>query len=223
MIAEGVQTALRQDGFGVDWVGDGAAASDALRASSFDLVLLDLGLPRRDGLAVLRELRERHDQTPLIVLTARDEVRDRVAALDAGADDYLVKPFRLAELLARIRALDRRRNPDRADTPILSVGDISVDTDARRVAVDGAEVELRPKEFDLLVVLMNNAGKALSREFLMAEVWDEHYFGSTKTLDVHIAALRRRLGESGPEGSRISTLRGVGYRLELPEPTEPTR
>jgi len=221
-IGEGLVRALDGAGHRSAWCRD---AGTALRQplKDFDLILLDLGLPDIDGVDLCRRIRRDLTQVPIIILTVRGSEADVVVGLDAGADDYLVKPFRLAELLARIRALDRRRNPDRADTPILSVGDISVDTDARRVAVDGAEVELRPKEFDLLVVLMNNAGKALSREFLMAEVWDEHYFGSTKTLDVHIAALRRRLGESGPEGSRISTLRGVGYRLELPEPTEPTR
>src|SRR5262245_49693993 len=108
MIADGVQTALKQDGYGVDWVGDGAAATEALRTSTFDLVLLDLGLPKKNGLTVLRDLRARHDQTPVIILTARDEVRDRVAALDAGADDYLVKPFDLDELAARARSVLRR-------------------------------------------------------------------------------------------------------------------
>lgn len=200
-------------------------AGTALRQplKDFDLILLDLGLPDIDGVDLCRRIRRDLTEVRIIILTVRGSEAEVVVGLDAGADDYLVKPFRLAELLARIRALDRRRKPDRDDTPILNVGDISVNPDARRVAVDGVEVELRPKEFDLLLVLINNAGKVLSREFLMTEVWDEHYFGSTKTLDVHLAALRRRLGESGPDNSRISTLRGVGYRLELPEPTEPTR
>lgn len=221
-IGEGLVRALDGAGHKPMWCRD---AGTALRQplKDFDLILLDLGLPDIDGVDLCRRIRRDLTEVRIIILTVRGSEAEVVVGLDAGADDYLVKPFRLAELLARIRALDRRRKPDRDDTPILNVGDISVNPDARRVAVDGVEVELRPKEFDLLLVLINNAGKVLSREFLMTEVWDEHYFGSTKTLDVHLAALRRRLGESGPDNSRISTLRGVGYRLELPEPTEPTR
>src|SRR4029434_5094407 len=136
MIADGVQTAMRQDGYRVDWVSDGAAASEALRTSTFDLVLLDLGLPRRDGLAVLREFRARHDQTPVIILTARDEVRDRVAALDAGADDYLVKPFDLDELAARMRSVLRRAG-GRAE-PSIEHNGIRLDPVAHAVTKDGA-------------------------------------------------------------------------------------
>lgn len=221
-IGSGLVRALDGAGHAPTWCRDAGTALRQ-RLEDFDLILLDLGLPDIDGVDLCRRLRGDLTQVPIIILTVRGSEADVVVGLDAGADDYLVKPFRLAELLARIRALGRRRNVDHDDTPILKVGDITVDTDARRVAVDGSDVELRPKEFDLLVVLMNNAGKALSREFLMTQVWDEHYFGSTKTLDVHLAALRRRLGEPGPEGSRITTLRGVGYRLELQEPTEHMR
>jgi DNA-binding response OmpR family regulator len=133
-----------------------------------------------------------------------------VVGLDAGADDYLVKPFRLAELLARVRACLRRQNPD---LDRVSVGDLAVDLGSRRVTVAGDEIALRPKEFDLLVALVTQAGQAMTRERLMAEVWDDHWVGSTKTLDIHIWALRRKL-DRPDEPSRITTIRGVGYRLE---------
>ena len=149
-------------------------------------------------------------------LTARSEEIDVVVGLDAGADDYLIKPFRLAELLARLRAHLRRLD---LGTQRLVVGDLELDPAARRAWRGGSELTLRPKEFDLLALLMAEAGRALPRERIMAEVWDEHWFGSTKTLDMHVAALRRKLGEQQGDGrpSQITTLRGVGYRLE-PEP-----
>jgi DNA-binding response OmpR family regulator len=214
-IGSGLFRALTGEGYRAEWC---RTAADALTASvaDVDVVLLDLGLPDMDGLDLCRMLRRQLPTTPIVMLTARGSETDIVVGLDAGADDYLVKPFRLAELFARLRAHTRRRPVVGADSPVLVVGDLSVDIAARRVHVGGVEAELRPKEFDLLVVLMRNAGKVLTREAAMGQVWDEHWFGSTKTLDVHVASLRQRLGESGPEGSRISTLRGVGYRLELP-------
>jgi DNA-binding response OmpR family regulator len=213
-IGGGLLRAVRGEGYAATWCRTAAAALEHPLAE-VDLILLDLGLPDLDGLELCRQFRAALPTTPIVILTARGSEADVVVGLDAGADDYLVKPFRLAELFARLRAHVRRQVSDDGSAR-LAVGDLVLDPAARRVTVGTAEVDLRPKEFDLLEVLMRNAGKALSRERAMELVWDEHWFGSTKTLDVHIAALRQRLGESGPDGSRITTLRGVGYRLELP-------
>lgn len=214
-VGAGLLRALGGEGYATIWCHDAAEALGQ-ELAEFDVILLDLGLPDMDGLELCRRLRRELPLTPILVLTARGSETDVVVGLDAGADDYLVKPFRLAELFARLRALTRRRLAQPEETAVLMVGDLTVDTAARRVHVGGTEVELRAKEFDLLAVLMANAGRVLTRERAMALVWDEHWFGSTKTLDVHIASLRQRLGEASPEHSRISTLRGVGYRLELP-------
>jgi len=214
-IGAGLLRAMEGAGYIARWCRDGVDAQQHA-SPEVDLILLDLGLPDMDGLDLCRRLRRNLPHTPILMLTARGSETDIVVGLDAGADDYLVKPFRLAELFARVRALTRRRGGDE-DAPILTVGDLTIDVGARRTHVANVEVELRPKEFDLLVVLMRNAGTVVTRERAMELVWEEHWFGSTKTLDVHIAALRQRLGEHGPDGSRIATLRGVGYRLELPD------
>ena len=178
-------------------------------------MLLDLGLPDIDGLEVCRKIARDRRHAPDPDAHRRQEEIDVVVGLDAGAVDYVTKPFRLAELLARIRAQLRR--PDVNNEPAqLAVGDLVVDRASRRVWVDGDEVELRAKEFDLLAVLVAQVGNVVTREDLMSEVWDEHWFGSTKTLDVHIAALRRKLGDGPESPSRITTLRGVGYRFESP-------
>jgi DNA-binding response OmpR family regulator len=176
------------------------------------LVVLDLGLPDIDGLDLCRDLRKCWPGLQVLVLTARGEEADVVLGLDAGADDYLVKPFRLAELLARVRARTRRSEewPD-----LTVVGDLEIDLGARTVTVADVEVTLRPKEFDLLAALGRRAGRVVTREQLLEEVWDEHWFGPTKTLDIHIWALRRKL-DSPDAPSRITTIRGVGYRLDLP-------
>ncbi len=178
-----------------------------------DLVLLDLGLPDGDGIDVAHDLLARWPALPVLMLTARSEEIDVVIGLDAGAMDYMVKPFRLAELLARIRAQLRGPNRHR-DLETLADGDVQVELGSRRVEVAGNEVQLRVKEFDLLVELLSHKGRVVTREDLMCRVWDEHWFGSTKTLDVHVAALRRRLGEDVGAPSRITALRGVGYRWE---------
>ncbi len=214
-IGRGLVRALRGEGYAPTWCESGADALEQILAE-FDVVVLDLGLPDMDGLELCRLIRRQAASTPILMLTARGSETDIVVGLDAGADDYLVKPFHLAELLARLRALTRRQLRNIEDAPLLTVGDLTVDTAARRAHVGLREVALRPKEFDLLVALMRNAGTVVTRENAMSLVWDEHWFGSTKTLDVHIAALRQRLGEHGPDGSRITTLRGVGYRLEIP-------
>ena len=204
--------ALTGSGYDAAWVTTGRGALDEIHRMAPRLVLLDLGLPDLDGLDVCRQIHHHSVSIEVVMLTARDEELDIVVGLDAGAVDYITKPFKLAELLARIRAQLRRR-----DTPLLratSIADLDIEVGPRRVWVAGIEVILRPKEFDLLARLIASAGDAVTRETLMADVWDEHWFGSTKTLDFHIAALRNRIDISRLT-SRITTLRGVGYRYEL--------
>ena len=211
-IAEPLVAALRREGHEVAWSPTGVDGLASV-GPEVDLVLLDLGLPDVDGLEVCRQLRKRLPDLPVLMLTARAEEVDAVVGLDAGADDYVTKPFRLAELLARVRAHLRRAGPAGA-TGRFAVGGLELDAGAHRVWVDGREVDLRPREFDLLALLLAEAGQVVGRERIMAEVWDEHWFGSTKTLDMHISALRRKLLDAGDVPDRLSTIRGVGYRLE---------
>jgi two-component system response regulator RegX3 len=203
-IAEPLAEGLRREGFEVERAATGA---EALAAAPVDLVLLDLRLPDVDGLDVCRELRER-SSVPIIVVTARGEEADRVVGLELGADDYVVKPFGLRELIARIRAVSRRAREERDDR-VVRVGDMEVDERARRARLGGRELELTPKEFDLLAALARDPGAAVSRRRLLDEVWQTSWYGSTKTIDVHVAALRRKLGDPG----WIETVRGVGFRL----------
>jgi DNA-binding response OmpR family regulator len=204
MIAEAVRTALGQDGHVTDWMADGAAALTALSNSRFDIVLLDLGLPRKDGLTVLKQLRERGDATPVIIITARDDVRSRVAGLDTGADDYLVKPFDLDELAARMRAA-QRRSAGRGD-PVIEHGDIRVNCATREVYRAGAAVPLSAKEFAVLEALLLRPGVVLSR----AQLEDRLYgFGESiesNAVEVYVHSLRRKLGSDA-----IRTRRGAGY------------
>ena len=209
-IADPLVEGLGREGFDVDRVGTGGAA---LRAPAVDLVLLDLGLPDLDGREVCRRLRT-ESRTPIIVVTARDDEIDQVMLLEMGADDYVVKPFRFRELVARIRAVLRR-----AELPASSagerparVGELIVDRRRRRAWLGERELTLAPKEFDLLALLARQPGAVSTREEILSEVWDPHWWGPTKTLDVHIGALRRKLGDP----RWISTVRGVGYRLEQP-------
>jgi len=205
--------ALEGSGYQACWVQTGRDATAAVSAQRPDLVLLDLGLPDIDGLEVCRLIHAADATIDVVMLTARDEELDVVVGLDAGAIDYVTKPFKLAELLARIRAQLRRVEP-KAESRC-AAGDLVIDINARRVWLADRELTVRAKEFDLLARLVADAGAAVSRETLMSDVWDEHWFGSTKTLDFHIAALRRKLDTVGAI-SRITTLRGVGYRFELP-------
>ncbi len=187
-----------------------ASCAEAIRAADTppQVVLLDLGLPDGDGIDLCRVLRARLPAAAILVVTARADEMDVVLALDAGADDHIAKPFRLAELLARVRANLRRFE---ATGGPVSVGAMCFDPAARRVTVNGVEIELRVKEFDLLARLVATLGIVVTRERLMADVWDEHWFGSTKTLDMTISSLRRKLGTSG---DAITTIRGVGYRMD---------
>jgi len=210
----GLRQALAAQGYQASWAQTGAEALELAR-DPHDLVLLDLKLPDMDGVQVCRRLRAAQPWLAIVMLTARREEIDVIVGLDAGADDYLTKPFRLGELLARVRAHTRRLE-SASPAGRLAVGDLELDRAAHRAWLAGRELDLRPKEFDLLALLMAEAGRAVARERIMAEVWDEHWFGSTKTLDMHIAALRRKLDDHPERAGRITTLRGVGYRLEQP-------
>jgi two-component system, OmpR family, response regulator RegX3 len=201
---------LELEGFTPTRVRTGADAVTAAETAEF--VLLDLGLPDLDGGEVCRRIRAR-TEVPIIVVTAREDEVDRVRLLEIGADDYVVKPFGFRELVARIRAVQRRTGRlDRGAVSVQRLGPLEIDRSARRVHVDGVEVDLTPREFDLLTYLAETPGQARSREDIIANVWDEHWWGPTKTLDVHIASLRRKLAGL----DLITTLRNVGYRLDPP-------
>ncbi len=214
MIGESVEVGLRQAGFTVDWVRDGRAAELALETGHYGLALLDLGLPRKDGMTVLKGLRQRQDSLPVIIITARDAVADRVAGLDAGADDYLVKPFDLDELLARVRALSRRQ-AGRTEN-ILRVGALSLNPATREVSLAGQPVHLSSRELSLLEALMHKPGAVLSRHELEEQLygWDEEV--SSNAIEVHLHNLRRKLG---PE--IIRNVRGVGYKVVAPDGLHP--
>ncbi len=209
-IADPLVAGLERQGYAVTWARTGA---DALNADPGDLVLLDLGLPDLDGRVVCERIRKR-SPVPIIVVTARSDEIDRVSLLDLGADDYVVKPFGLRELLARMRAVLRRVESASAtaDRTVIDVGALHIDSRARAVTVDGRAVVLTLKEYELLLYLAEEAGAVLTRDQILRRVWDETWWGSTKTLDVHVASLRRKLGEPG----LIETVRGVGYRLVAP-------
>ena len=207
MLGDGLQAGLRQEGYAVDWVTSGARTKHALQVESFDLILLDLGLPDCDGLNLIRELRGQGAHAPILILTARDGLDDRVQGLDMGADDYLVKPFDLGELGARVRALLRRSHGRAA--PELRNGGLVVDPAAHTVLEDGRTVELSPREFALLGILLENAGKVISRVKLEQSVYDWNDDIGSNALEVHIHHLRKKL-----PGSSIRTIRGVGYLLE---------
>jgi DNA-binding response OmpR family regulator len=208
-IAEPLVAGLRREGFAPHWVSTGA---EALDASGYDIALVDVGLPDIDGFEVCRRIRARSD-VPLIVVSARGEEVDRVVGLEIGADDYIVKPFGLRELVARIKAVRRRyRSTGSPSAGPIVLGPLAIDDRARRVSVNDDEVSLTPKEYDLLAMLASDPGAVMKRERILDEVWDTHWYGSTKTLDVHIASLRKKLGQ--PDW--IETVRGIGFRLNVP-------
>jgi len=203
-IAEPLSRALQREGYGVDVAVDGITALERVRDGGIDLLLLDLGLPGMDGLEVCRRVRLDFPDLPVLMLTARTDEVDFVVGLDAGADDYVGKPFRLAELLARVRALLRRLTPETVD-----VGGVRMELSGRRVLVDGSEVNLANKEFELLRVLMLRAGQVVTRDEILREVWHDPDLKTSKTLDMHMSWLRRKIGGE----QRIATVRGVGFRF----------
>jgi DNA-binding response OmpR family regulator len=207
-IAEPLADGLRREGYDVDRVATGGAAFDHPGA---DVVLLDLRLPDMDGLDVCRRLRAESD-IPVIIVSARGEEIDRVIGLEIGADDYVVKPFGFREVLARIRAVTRRGRTRDGGADGLVIGPLHVDPRAHRAALGDAQLELTPKEFDLLALLMADPGVAISRQRILERVWNTSWYGSTKTIDVHVASLRRKLGDA----RWIETVRGVGFRLQEP-------
>jgi DNA-binding response OmpR family regulator len=210
-IAEPLAAGLEREGFEVERA---ATGGQALAAGQADVVLLDLRLPDVDGYTVCRELRARSPDTSIIMVTAKGEEIDRVLGLELGADDYIVKPFGFRELVARIRAVTRRSTARPDDRSQLRSGPLAVDLRSRRVFLDGRELELTPKEFDLLALLASDPGAVVSRQRILEEVWETHWYGHTKTIDVHVASLRRKLGDP----AWVETVRGIGFRLGSPQP-----
>ncbi|PID96728.1 MAG: DNA-binding response regulator [Actinomycetales bacterium] len=211
-ISEPLARALRRAGYVVDVRADGHEALDGVRANP-DLVILDIGLPGLDGLEVCRRLRETGDTVPVLFLSARADEVDLVVGLDAGGDDYVVKPFRLAELLARVRAILRRRS--KGARPAVESG-IRIDPESRRLWFRGSWVRLTQKEFDIMRVLIREQGRVVTRDQLTREVWGTEWYLSTKALDMHISTMRRKLGDDPARPRYLSTVRGLGFRFELP-------
>jgi two-component system response regulator RegX3 len=213
---DALTVALRREGFLVDTAADGLEALSRFDAARPALVLLDVMLPKMSGIDVCRELRA-HSRVPIIMVTARDAEIDAVVGLEVGADDYIAKPFRLRELIARVRATLRRvaTSDDDGDRPdVVEVGDVRLDAGRHEVYVRGSPVALPLKEFELLELLMENAGRVLTRDVLIDRVWGPNYYGDTKTLDVHIKRLRSKVETDPANPGRIVTVRGVGYRYE---------
>ncbi len=214
-ISEPLAEHLAREGFDPEVAATLEAASQAFAAHPPDVILLDVMLPDGDGRDLAREIRKTSD-VPIVMLTARGEEVDRIVGLELGADDYVVKPFSARELVARIRAIQRRGSPaPRRGT--ITIGPITLDPGARTCTKDGEPIELAAKEFDLLHLLMANAGTVMKREQIMDEVWDPHWFGPTKTLDVHISWLRKKLEDDASDPRYITTIRGVGFRFAAPE------
>jgi len=207
LLGEGLCTGLKQDGYAVDWVQDGMAAEVALNVEHFDIMILDLGLPKQDGLQVLQKIRVKDNPIPVLILTARDSLDDRIKGLDVGADDYMVKPFDLEELNARMRAL-LRRSAGRA-APKLVHGNLALDPAAHEVHYGGAAVDLPPKEFAVLQTLLENVGRVISKTKLQETLYSWEQDVASNALEVHIHHLRKKLGSDF-----IRTIRGVGYIIE---------
>lgn len=207
LLGDGIRNGLRQEGYAVDWVEDGATAELAMKTETYDLVILDIGLPKKTGLEVLKNMRSRGDQLPVLLLTAFDRIEDRILGLDSGADDYVVKPFDLDELSARIRAL-LRRNSGRS-APVMEHGDIVVDPASHVVTKNGSGIDISPREFALLLTLLDNKGRVVSRSRLEEGLyaWNEEV--ESNTIEVHIHHIRKKLGSE-----LIRTIRGVGYIID---------
>ncbi|MBE3583313.1 MAG: response regulator transcription factor [Limnochordaceae bacterium] len=210
-LAEAVCRRLREEGLAVDWAADGDEANTMVELTRYDLIILDWLLPGRDGVTLLRQWRQHRVFTPVLILTARDQVDNRVEGLDAGADDYLVKPFAFPELLARVRALLRREAAYQRD-PVLRVGNLELDTVHRVVKRAGNTIELTNKEYAILEYLMRHPGQVLTRTQIAEHVWDYDFTGSSNVVDVYIYNLRRKIGDEG-EPRVIRTIRGAGYQL----------
>lgn len=212
LITDSLKYSLEREGFDVRIAHDGAAGFEMAQSDPVDLILLDIMLPRMDGREVCRRLRKQGLTVPIIMLTARDSEMDRVTGLEIGADDYVVKPFSFAELLARIRAALRRVAYDQpAQSPQVTIGNLTLDTERMRASKRGAPFDLTPKEYDLLAHLMRNAGTVQSRQELLDAVWGVDWFGDSRTLDVHIRRLRRKIEDDPNDPRYIQTVRGVGY------------
>jgi len=215
-IADFLSRGLESAGYAIDVAHDGSRAIELVHAAEYDLVILDLGLPDMDGLSVLQKVRNRKVSPPVLILSARGAVDERVRGLEGGADDYLVKPFAFVELLARVRVLLRRGQP----TPErLQVGDLTLDCIRRKVTRAGENIELAPKEFSILEYLMRNRGRPLSRTMIVEHVWDMDYDGLTNIVDGYIRHLRSKIDDKWPQ-KMIQTVRGIGYMLDIPERAE---
>ena len=216
LLGAGLVTGLGQDGFAADWLTSAEPALHALRLEHFDLLVLDLGLPDIDVLRVLTMLRAVSD-VPVVVATAQDDARVIVKALDAGADDYVVKPFGGEQLEARIRAVLRRAGTPETSASAIVVGDLVISPTTREVTLQGERIELSRKEFDLLHLLASRPGEVVTKREILTEVWRQAYGGGDRTVDVHLSWLRRKLGETAAEPVYLHSVRGVGVRLRAPE------
>jgi DNA-binding response OmpR family regulator len=208
-VASFIQTGLAQEGYAVDVLNDGSEAGDQALAIDYDAVVLDLMLPGRSGFQVLRDIRARKASLPVLILTAKDSLDERVAGLDSGADDYMTKPFALGELSARLRALLRRGAPRES---VLRVADLEMDTIRRKVRRAGTAIELKPKEYALLEILMRNIDRPLTKALIIEHVWDIHFDSISNVVEVHINSLRNKI-DKGYDVPLIHTVRGVGYVL----------
>ena len=209
-LCETIVRSLRRAAYSVDYCCDGEEALELLEIERYDLVLLDLNLPGKDGMTVLRTLRQKDRETKVLILSARSEVEDKVEGLDAGANDYLAKPFGMMEMISRVKAVLRRAAPKKDDS-VLKKGDLELDEKRHEVRVHGTPVQLTLKEYELLRIFMKNLGIVFSRDRLLSSVWGIDFVGESRTVDVHIGTLRTKLGDCG---DYIETVRGVGYKME---------
>ena len=210
--AEAMERGLSEAGFECAWAGDGLAGLEAARAAPFDVMIVDRMMPRLDGVSMVELIRKDGDQTPVLFLSALGEINHRVEGLKAGGDDYLVKPYAFAELIARVEALARRRETGSVQT-LLRVGDLEMDLIGREVRRGGQEIDLQPREFQLLEFMMRHAGQSVTRTMLLEKVWEYHFDPQTNVIDVHISRLRSKI-DKGFDKPMLQTVRGAGYRLE---------